>query len=154
MAAREVEAEAAARARKAEERAKRREQVQEETFLLSQQLKLRALEILRWPLTEERTTTSADGKTIIKTISPAGWRLRDAALFIKLADDLARISVGLPVRIAVTHQAEGGPAAAQEAQAEVPARLVAAWRELAAADALAALGLDDAQPDDDEDEHY
>jgi hypothetical protein len=149
MTAAEVEAEAATRVRKVEERADRRAQVDEDSWDLAQRARRRALEILAWPLAEERVA-GPDGKTTI--IAPAGWRPADAIALARLADELARTSVGLPTRISAAHQVVSGPAETKAGQPETPARLVAAWRDLAAADALKALGIDDAQPDDDEDD--
>jgi hypothetical protein len=74
----------------------RRAQIREEGFKNAELLIERAKEMLLHPLTEQTTETKdKDGKIIITIIKPAGWRARDAAMFLKIANELQRLSADM-----------------------------------------------------------
>jgi hypothetical protein len=75
--------------RLARERLKR----DDECLVIASRLKLHGLKMLEWPLeetVEETREVSPDGKTTVirRTVQPALWRKRDAAIFLKYARDL------------------------------------------------------------------
>jgi hypothetical protein len=95
---RTVEAEAA-------DWARRREQVRDEAWANADKLVKKAVEMLTFPLaTVERETAreeGPDGEIIVhKTIvNPAGWKMRDAPVMLKIAEDLRRLAAGMETEI-------------------------------------------------------
>jgi hypothetical protein len=75
----------------------RRERSKTNLFI-ADQLKVKALQMLDWPLSrtvEEKTTESDDGKTVIhnRVLEPARWTVRDIAQMVKIATEIEKMIV-------------------------------------------------------------
>ena len=53
----------------------------------------KALDMLEFPLAEERTVDEETGEVVVA--APAGWRMRDAATLLDKASKIARLGMGL-----------------------------------------------------------
>lgn len=77
--------------------AKRRAEVADEEWDLSQKLRTKAREMLNFPLATQTITNERqgeDGRTVLQeiTIEPSGWRMRDVATYLAMADKLMRLA--------------------------------------------------------------
>src|SRR5206468_575319 len=82
---------AKARAEQAEreEWARRFVQARRDDWDIAAQLRVRALEMLSWPLEETvETTASEDGRSVTVVRKPALWRASDVPAFLKVAGEL------------------------------------------------------------------
>jgi hypothetical protein len=110
----------------AEKLARERHERDVQNLVVASQLKLRTLQMLDWPMeevVEETRTISPDGKTIViqRTVQPARWRLRDAAVMAKVAKELEDLTLGpAPPEVPAVDRT---PAVVDEA-----ARRVLEWR--------------------------
>lgn len=133
---------------------RRRAQVIEDGWIAAQQTKVKAIQMLHGPLyeTTTETTRSPDGTTVtVVTQIPTNWRIRDAAVLLRLASDLERLSLGMPTRVEVPRSTPEAPPVDQ-AQADldngrVPQHLADAWLDMAAKEALDYQGYSGAQPE-------
>lgn len=73
---------------------KRKRRLREEEWKAYQQLLDKARQMLVFPLARTHRETSEDGKTIITTVNPSKWALRDATAFFELASKLGRLASG------------------------------------------------------------
>ncbi len=69
----------------------RRAATREEAYRVARDLINKGKEMLLFPLAEQEKKVSKDGKTTI-IIKPVGWRMRDAATFFKVANELGRLA--------------------------------------------------------------
>lgn len=77
--------------------AKRRAEVADEEWDLSLSLRKKAREMLNFPLATQTVTNERqgeDGRTVLQeiTIEPTGWRMRDVASYLAMADKLMRLA--------------------------------------------------------------
>ena len=89
--------------------------VMERAWELADALFKKASLIAKWPL-EQQTRTENDGKTTIIIEPTKRWQQSDAGRLGEVADELARLAVGLPQRVTAATNADGsavqtGPAA-------------------------------------------
>ena len=89
--------------------------VMERAWELADALFKKASLIAKWPL-EQQTRTENDGKTTIIIEPTKRWQQSDAGRLGEVADELARLAVGLPQRVTAVTNADGsavqtGPAA-------------------------------------------
>lgn len=129
--AREREAEIKAQAAERAKWARRRAQVADDGWELAEALKKKIRDMLSFPLFEQQTTReqqTADGRTIIQevTIKPAGWRMRDAAFMLNIADRLQRLAA----EMATDRIETVDPLAQAEQRLDEARRVLAESREL------------------------